>query len=116
MLDSPLRPHIDIRIAHDGVTAIVTVSGEVDMATAPDMTAAFNDVLDGHEVRHLIVDLLDVPFLDSSGLGALVAVRQSHPDLEVSLVVASGIVRRAIETTGLEAMFRIGETVADLSA
>ena len=59
---------ININIAtRDGAT-VVAVSGEVDLQTAPRLAEALESCPGGR----VVVDLSDVDFLDSSGLGALV--------------------------------------------
>jgi len=50
----------------------VTVAGEIDVATAPQLTAAIASVTEGP----VVVDLSGVEFIDSSGIGALVAAHQ----------------------------------------
>ena len=54
-----------------GVT-IVSVSGEVDLATVPELQAALNAVS-----GDATVDLAGVSFMDSTGLSALIAA-QNH--------------------------------------
>ncbi len=53
----------------DGCT--LAVSGELDIATAPQFRTAFGGLL-GTGCRHIVIDLSETTFLDSSGLGALV--------------------------------------------
>ena len=63
--------------ARDGDDLVVTVSGDVDMHTAPRLRAVVQEAvaLDAGAAR-VIVDLGDVPFLDSSGMGALLASKR----------------------------------------
>jgi anti-sigma B factor antagonist len=60
----------------DGAT-VVTVTGEVDLMTAPKLAAALEDAR-AAGARLVVVDLSGVDFLDSSGLGVLVT---AHRDL-----------------------------------
>ena len=63
---------VEVRVtAYDGVTT-VRLAGELDTYTVPDVRAAFTRlvVTPGTQV---VVDLRDVSFIDSSGLGALIA-------------------------------------------
>jgi len=95
----------------DGVT-VVTVRGEVDVATAPalkDHLAACGERGD----RYLVVDLRPVPFLDSTGLGALIgaAKRQREHGGDLQLVVTEPRVIKVFEITGLLDMLPIHDDV-----
>jgi anti-anti-sigma factor len=81
----------------DGTT-VVGVSGEVDLASSPDLTACLDQV-DGV----VVVDLSAVTFLDSSGMGALVAARKRLQADGGDLTVRAprDNVRGALEATGL---------------
>lgn len=52
----------------DGVVR-VAVTGEVDVATADDLYQSITDAAES--VAEVVVDLADVTFCDSSGIGAL---------------------------------------------
>lgn len=54
---------------------LLTVEGELDIATAPRMIAALNEVLADMDVP-LVVDLSDVVFMDSTGLALLMNARR----------------------------------------
>ena len=61
------------RIRSDGYE-LLTVEGELDIATASRMIAALNEALADMEVP-LVVDLSDVVFMDSTGLALLMNAR-----------------------------------------
>ena len=83
--------------------SLVRLPCEVDLASAPqirdDMLAALN-----RDGAHLVVDALDVIFMDSSGVNALVRARERAHALGGSLhvVTRSPAVRRVLQITGLE--------------
>jgi len=64
--------------------SIVTVLGELDLYTAPNLRESVLEVADDGQ-RQLIIDLSGVPFMDSSGLGVIVAclkrLREAGGDL-----------------------------------
>jgi anti-anti-sigma factor len=62
---------LDVRAA-DG-TVVISVAGEVDMATAPQLDACLCE----HTDADVVVDLSGVTFLDSTGLSTLVSARRS---------------------------------------
>ncbi|UQU61451.1 STAS domain-containing protein [Couchioplanes caeruleus] len=50
---------------------VVEVGGQVDMATGPELHDFLQQVTAGKGGPQLVLDLADVSFLDSSGLGVL---------------------------------------------
>jgi stage II sporulation protein AA (anti-sigma F factor antagonist) len=83
--------------------ALVRMPTEVDMANAPALRDELLAALD-HDGVHLVVDALDVTFMDSSGVNALVRARERAAALGGSLHVVAGSpgVRRVLEITGLD--------------
>jgi anti-sigma B factor antagonist len=59
----------------DGV--VVTLAGELDMATSPLLAKAFAEVLDRQRLSAVTIDLAEVNFLDSSGMRALLQARSA---------------------------------------
>jgi anti-anti-sigma factor len=76
--------------------------GEIDMSNAPVLAAAFAEAVDRHAAT-LVVDLAEVTYLDSSGIGVLIeALHSIEADGGALRVVgASGIVARVLELSGL---------------
>jgi anti-sigma B factor antagonist len=56
----------------DGV-ALVTVTGDLDLAGAPELRATLAQIIDDGHIA-IVLDLAEVHFLDSIGLGVLVGV------------------------------------------
>lgn len=56
----------------DGIAILRITAGRLDAILAPDLKKEVIDIVDGGTSR-IIVDLQDVKFMDSSGLGAIVA-------------------------------------------
>ncbi|MFG2307574.1 STAS domain-containing protein [Streptomyces sp. NPDC048566] len=66
---------MDAVIRDEGEWAVLRVSGELDLVTAPVLRQGVHDVV--AEGRHSIVlDLSGVLFCDSSGVGVLIATRR----------------------------------------
>jgi len=82
---------------HDGTT-VVTASGEIDMATAPELRECLAET-----AGKVVVDLRAVSFLDSSGIGALAEARSRLTDAggDLTLRKPQGVVRTALEIVGL---------------
>jgi anti-anti-sigma factor len=92
-------PHTDTAYALP-VTITVAVTGELDLATADVLRDRLLDVLDGQNFAVLEVDLAGITFMDCTGLGALIVVRNiavqtgrrmgiSHPQPIVLRVLAA---------------------------
>jgi anti-anti-sigma factor len=88
-------------------TALVTVVGEVDLATTPVLREQLLRVLRDQRPDLLDVDLAGVTFLDCTGLGVLVAVRNSAVQAGRQMRVShpQPIVRRVLDVTGLLGVF-----------
>ena len=80
----------------------VIVHGEVDIGTAPELTAALDAAL--RESRGaFVVDLCDVAFLDSSGVSVLVRARAvlGREERTLAIVCPPGPARRVFEVAGI---------------
>lgn len=81
-------------------TRIVRVRGELDLYTAPEFERALE--LEGAADGRLVVDLSECTFIDSTGLGILVAADR-HTGGNSLLIVGSGMeVLRAFEVSALD--------------
>ena len=70
---------------------IVAVTGEVTFSNVTDLNRRLETALDG-DVQHLVVDLTEVSFIDSSGLSALLtaSAEARRRGGAVALVLAQG--------------------------
>jgi anti-sigma B factor antagonist len=85
-----------------GDDVVISLSGEVDLATIPLLHDNLVRALAHHPGRRLVVDLDGVTFLDDSGLGVLLgaagSARQAGGDLTV--VCNSDRLRERLDLTG----------------
>ena len=94
-----------------GAWAILDVTGEVDVFTAPKLRERIVQSIDqGH--KKLIVNLDGVGFMDSTGLGTLVGglKRMKERGGTLALVCSNRPVLRILTITGLDAVFSIHES------
>ena len=85
-------------------TVIVTPAGELDLATVGPVTDSIDDALDAHgQVDHIVFDLTDVSFIDSSGAKAIIlaARRMRSVGGQVSVCNAPPPVHRVLELIGV---------------
>lgn len=96
---------------------VVVVEGDLDASSAPDLRAKFEELI-GQEENQYVIDLAGVPFMDSSGIAALVnlfkRVRIGAGD--VKLCGFQEQVRKIFELTRLNRVFDIFDTRAEAVA
>jgi len=81
--------------------AMIVVRGEVDMATAPQLRDTLLAVVEGGASR-IALDCRGLDFLDSSGIGVLIAVRKRlGDDGSLTLEAPPAHVRKVLELTGV---------------
>ncbi len=89
---------------------IVTVRGDVDATTAPDLRACLLAALDRPGVSDVEVDLSDVTFLDSAGLTVLVVAHQAAGRAGRTVRIRCGTSRavtRPLALTGLTTVLAV---------
>jgi anti-sigma B factor antagonist len=84
-----------------GDEALLTFRGDLDLASRDVVLAALTAALDEGATK-VTVDLEQVPFVDSTGIGTLLEVCRREAALIVRRPVPE--VRRVLELTGLEAV------------
>lgn len=87
--------------------AVLRLEGRLNMVAAPRLKSAIDEAVDGGQSR-VVVDLGSVTFMDSSGLGALIAglkkARQASGDLRIAGVNRQ--VATVLELTNLDRVLR----------
>jgi anti-sigma B factor antagonist len=94
---------LGIDVTEVGEWTIVAVSGELDLYTSPTLRSSIHDA--AAPGRQIAVDLTDVSFIDSSGLGALVGALKHVRELDGSFAVIApddGPLSRLLGLTGLD--------------
>jgi anti-sigma B factor antagonist len=88
----------------DARHALLVVEGEIDTLTAGALERALTQLLaDPAEV--LVIDLVAVTFLASSGLAVLIRAAHQAGERRLRLVSATRAVRRPMEITGSDQLF-----------
>jgi anti-sigma B factor antagonist len=92
----------------EGGRTVVEVGGEIDVYTAPKLRETIVSLVDEGQY-HLVVDLEQVEFLDSTGLGVLVGglKRVRTHDGSLSLVCTQERLLKIFRITGLTKVFDI---------
>ncbi|MGH2686844.1 MAG: STAS domain-containing protein [Actinomycetota bacterium] len=97
--------------------SVLSVAGEVDVATAPRLRERLVDLVTEGNHR-IVVDLESVDFLDSTGLGVLVGAlkRVRTHEGELALVCTQPRILKVFEITGLTKVFSMHRTVDEAVA
>lgn len=112
--ESGLGPqNFDVAVQWRGTAAIVTVSGELDLVTAPQLTESV-ELVCGKQPTALVIDLSSVGFLASAGMSLLASTHQKLGDTAGFAVVADGpATGRPLTLVGLDQLFGIFATVEE---
>jgi anti-anti-sigma factor len=105
---------LDLQVAEHGLDArVVTVLGEIDALTAPELATFLTAQLVVAPV--VVVNLDGVRFLSSAGLRALVEANEfaTREDCDLRLVCNSQTANWALEVTGLREHFTFADNVPD---
>jgi anti-sigma B factor antagonist len=94
---------------------VLMVSGEVDLATSPDLDVAIIGALESG-TESLVIDLTNVTFMDSSGLGVIVRglKRCREADKDLDLVISNERVLKVFGITGLDQVIPIHASIEDI--
>lgn len=98
-----------------GPEDVVVVEGDLDAHTAPALRARLDAVIARAPRSFLYVDLVGVPFIDSTGIGTLVAahMRLAEGGAGIRLVTTQPRVAKVLSLTGLDAVIPCFPTVAE---
>ena len=98
-----------------GEAAGVDLRGELELATAADVSAALDDAI-RRTSGPFVIDLSNVGFLDSSGIACLMRARAllGREDRTLGLICPPGSTRRALEITGVDELVALYGTRDEL--
>ena len=109
MVANPVTPtnELQMDVEKTATETIFHCSGRITSSTSSQLTSAVRDSIP--EKKPIILDLSKVTFMDSSGLGAVVAVWVSakRAGTELKLVSLGQRVRDLLRVTGLEQVLAV---------
>lgn len=105
--ESTQHPHMGLSTARNGSVAVLSVSGDVDLASAPLLEQQAFELLDS-DASALVIDLTEVDFLASMGMALLVELSKRAAGRVGFAVVAHGnATARPLELLGLGDVFDV---------
>lgn len=101
-----------LTVNQDKAHTVLTAAGEIDLSTSAALDSAVVDAL-ADSTSHLTLDLSEVTFLDSSGLGVIVKSLKRAKEAETvfDVVAANDRVLKVFKLTGLDAVIEIYPTL-----
>jgi anti-sigma B factor antagonist len=108
---------LSLETRQDGGRTVIEVGGEIDVYTAPRLRERIAElVADGH--HHLVIDMENVDFLDSTGLGVLVGglKKVRAQDGSMQLICTQERLLKIFRITGLAKVFAIHGSQAEALA
>lgn len=105
---------LGLAVSEQAGWVVLAVSGEVDVATAPRLREQLIDLVNAGSTR-IVIDLDNVEFLDSTGLGVLVGAlkRVRTAKGELALVCSEQRILKLFEITGLTKVFAMSGSVSE---
>jgi anti-sigma B factor antagonist len=103
---------MDIAFADIGNHKIVKVMGDVDLYNVGDLKRSVFELIDEGEIESLIIDMSAVNYIDSSGVGALVAGQKKMKTQggKFGLLALTEDVLNILKLATLDQFFKIYET------
>lgn len=106
---------MNLSIAIDSVEGVkvIHVGGELDVYTAPELKEILAEAVEGRD--RFVLDLSQVQFIDSTGLGVLVASQKQAQasSSDFHLVLDDPYLLKIFRITGFDGVFSIFPQVAD---
>ncbi|MFC4000852.1 STAS domain-containing protein [Prauserella oleivorans] len=115
----PPGPMLGIADQRRGSSVVVTVEGDIDLCTGPDLDRHLRDVVRTARSPHpIIVDLSEVAFLGSCGLSVLLRAHQAAEDngTPLRIVARQRAILRPVQAVGLDTVLRVHPCVEEALA
>jgi len=105
---------MELKIRKSGEIYIIDVNGEMDLYNSYKLKELIMKMLEKH-VERFIINLENVDYIDSSGIGALIYICSTIKKMNLKLAIANihGSVKKVIELTRLMSFFPIQPTLED---
>jgi len=109
-----------LEVEKAGETMIVRLKGELDLCTAERFKKVVEEELETRGIKNIILNLAQVPFIDSSGLGVILGryKRVQEKGGKLAAVELIPAVKRIFELSGLPRIINIydqeSQAVADI--
>jgi len=96
--------HIDLEVK--GNVLCVRLQGELDHHTAGELKKQITEKLEQHQIRHILLNLAELHFMDSSGLGVILG-RYNQVKMNEGEMVVCAISKTVEKMFDLSGLFKI---------
>jgi anti-sigma B factor antagonist len=112
-----VQDHLRIAVSQEDDRVVLSLDGELDMASAPLLQRAVEDVELARKPL-LVLDLGRLEFIDSTGLRIILATRKRCQERDQELAVTQGSqqVERLLSVTGMAEHLRTVPATGDAAA
>jgi anti-anti-sigma factor len=106
---------LNIQTKQEGNASVVSVKGKINFEVTAQLRETIKDLIAGQQPKLLVVNLEGTSFIDSSGLGLLVAARSSadKSGSRLHICCIPPQVKRVFDQTNLTNYFSIFDTEQD---
>jgi stage II sporulation protein AA (anti-sigma F factor antagonist) len=102
--------NIELVIKHD--VLCIRLAGELDHHTAEELRELASKAIEESNIRHIVLNLERLTFMDSSGLGVILGrykqIKQVHGEMVVCAI--SPAIERLFDMSGLFKIIRLEQT------
>jgi anti-sigma B factor antagonist len=105
---------MELKIRKSGENYIIDVNGEMDLYNSYKLKELVMKMLE-KKVERFIINLENVDYIDSSGIGALIYICSTIKKMNLRLIITNihGSVKKVIELTKLMGYFPITQTIEE---
>ncbi|HUW68809.1 MAG TPA: anti-sigma factor antagonist [bacterium] len=105
---------MELKIRKNGNNYIIDVNGEMDLYNSYKLKELVMKMLE-KKVEHFIINLENVDYIDSSGIGALIYICSTIKKMNLRLIITNihGSVKKVIELTKLMGYFPITNSIEE---
>ena len=105
---------MELKIRKNGDVYIIDVNGEMDLYNSYKLKELVMKMLEKN-VKFFVINLEQVDYIDSSGIGALIYICSTIKKMNLKLAIASvhGSVKKVIESTKLMGYFPMANSVEE---
>lgn len=115
MADNNQNAPVVTSVRHAGDAAVVALRGEIDLHNSPVVRTALLKLLEEKKPGKLVINLAEVPYVDSSAIAVLVEALQKMRKIggKIYLVQLQPRVQGLLEIARLDSIFIVTATEAD---
>ena len=105
---------MELKIRKNGDVYIIDVTGEMDLYNSYKLKELVMKMLEKN-VKNFVINLEQVDYIDSSGIGALIYICSTIKKMNLNLAIANihGSVKKVIEFTKLMGYFPIANSIEE---